>query len=584
MRCAVYARYSSDLQRESSIEDQIRKCRAHAESQGWMVLDDYVRYEEAVSGATVAGRTALESLIADAKKKPSPFDRILIDDTSRLARNLPDSLRMIDTLRYNAVYVTAVSQGIDSEQKTARQLLTLNGMIDEQYIVSLAEKVHRGQQGRALKGLQPGGRCFGYRNVPIEDTTRTGKYGRFAVSGVRLEIEEEQAAVVRRVFEMYAEGNSLSTISKTLNREGVPAPQPPRTRAVRAWCPSSIREMLRNERYRGVFVWNRTRKERNPESGRKTSRPRPESEWQRVDVPEWRIVSDELWAAAHRQILQASERFGNARLGGLNKTAQSRRYLFSGVLVCGECGARIVITSGNGKRGYVKYGCPSHRYRGICGNKLTIRQDRLEEQLITALEEQVLRTDVIDYALRRFDVELRRRWAEMQKAAPAWDSLRKKHLELQTKAKRITAAIAEMGHSRSLLTELSSIESEINRVDQQIEASKPVDLDGVVSEAREFATTQLANLRGLLRNNALVAKPAILKHIKRLVLTPTNLPSGPVYEVSGGFDVIANDVMPVVARDGIEPPTPAFSGLRFPTPILLNQFSWTRHFRVKSRV
>ena len=53
--------------------------------------------------------------------------------------------------------------------------------------------------------------------------------------------------------------------------------------------------MLRNERYRGVFVWNRTRKERNPETGRKISRPRPESDWMRVEVPEWRIVSEELW-------------------------------------------------------------------------------------------------------------------------------------------------------------------------------------------------------------------------------------------------------------------------------------------------
>ena len=160
MRCAIYARYSSDLQREASIEDQIRKCREHAKRNGWLVLEEYIGCDEAKSAATVADRTALQQLIAEAKKKPSPFDRILIDDTSRLARNLPDSLRMIDTLRYNGVSVTAVSQGIDSEHKTARQLLTLNGMMDEQYLVNLADKVHRGQEGRALKGLQPGGQML----------------------------------------------------------------------------------------------------------------------------------------------------------------------------------------------------------------------------------------------------------------------------------------------------------------------------------------------------------------------------------------------------------------------------------------
>src|SRR5216684_2700290 len=89
MRCAAYARYSSDLQRESSIEDQIRQCREGAESQGWVVLEDYIRFDQAISGAALAGRDALQSLLEDAKKKPRQFDKILVDDTSRLARNLP---------------------------------------------------------------------------------------------------------------------------------------------------------------------------------------------------------------------------------------------------------------------------------------------------------------------------------------------------------------------------------------------------------------------------------------------------------------------------------------------------------------
>ncbi len=101
--------------------------------------------------------------------------------------------------------------------------------------------------------MQPGGRCFGYRNVAIEDPTRMGKYGRAAVSGVKLEFDEEQAAIVLRVFNMYADGNSLATIAKILNAEGVQAPQPPRNRQIRAWHPSAIREMVRNERYRGCF-------------------------------------------------------------------------------------------------------------------------------------------------------------------------------------------------------------------------------------------------------------------------------------------------------------------------------------------
>jgi DNA invertase Pin-like site-specific DNA recombinase len=251
------------------------------------------------------------------KRRPAPFDCLLVDDTSRLARYLPDVLSMNDKLRYNGAFIYAVAQRLDCREKTSRPLLTLHGMMDEQFLVGLAEKVHRGQEGRALKGLQPGGKCFGYRNVPIEDPTRSGKYGMKAVIGVKLEIFEEQAATVRRVFEMYANEHSLSSVSKILNAEGVEAPQPPKTRAVQAWCPSCIREMLRNERYRGVFVWNRTKKERNPETGRKTSRPRPEAEWLRTEVPEWRIVDEDLWNRTHERIQCKSARFSNQRQAAL---------------------------------------------------------------------------------------------------------------------------------------------------------------------------------------------------------------------------------------------------------------------------
>src|SRR5712692_3302951 len=101
MKCAIYARYSSDLQRESSAEDQIRKCKTFADSKGWAVLNEYIKCDEEITGAALAGRPVLRSLNADAKRRPRPFDRVLIDDTSRLARNLADALNIVDTLRFH---------------------------------------------------------------------------------------------------------------------------------------------------------------------------------------------------------------------------------------------------------------------------------------------------------------------------------------------------------------------------------------------------------------------------------------------------------------------------------------------------
>src|SRR5882762_8513098 len=90
IRAAIYARYSSDLQRESSIEDQIRKCREYAERHGYEVLDEYVCYDKAITGTGVADRKALQRLLDAVEQQPRPFDRLLVDDTSRLARNVED--------------------------------------------------------------------------------------------------------------------------------------------------------------------------------------------------------------------------------------------------------------------------------------------------------------------------------------------------------------------------------------------------------------------------------------------------------------------------------------------------------------
>jgi site-specific DNA recombinase len=546
MRCAIYARFSSDLQRPTSIEDQVRRCTEFAAKQGWTVVEELIRCDEARSAATVAGRDALNALMVAAKTKPKPFDCLLVDDTSRLARYLPDVLSMNDILLYHGVFIYAVAQRLDCREKTSRPLLTLHGMMDEQFLVSLGEKVHRGQEGRALKGMHPGGKVFGYRNTPIEDPTRTGKYGRAAVSGVKLELDEVEAPIVERVFSMYANGSSLAAIAKILNAEGVQAPQPPRNRQIRAWCPSSIREMLRNGRYRGVFVWNRTKKERNPETGRKTSRPRPESDWMRVDVPEWRIISEELWARVEAQIQRAGKRWSATSIGGQGRRGRGPKHLFSGFLICGVCGSRMTIVSGNGRRGYVKYGCPSHRNRGVCANSVMIRKDRLEDQLLAELSDRLLQPAMVDYALQSFHEQLQRRLQEIRDQADSVANgvlaLQGKRQELKAKATNVTEAIAAIGHSPSLLAQLAAIETEIAKLDDRLtEMNQPRDIAVSLEDLREVLHERAAEIGALLRGDVEVARQALAKYVDRLVLTPKSTPDGPVLDVSGSVEIFSGN-------------------------------------------
>jgi len=151
--------------------------------------------------------------------------------------------------------------------------------------------------------------------------------------------------------------------------------------------------------YTGVCEFgNEPFKIRNPETG---SKARPREASQRVRFLSC-ASSEELWTAVQFRIAELNTKLAAARLGGMNRTPGGRSYLFSGLLVCGSCKSRLVIVSGQGKRGYVRYDCPSHRYRGVCDILVTIRQDRLEEQLLAAIEQRIANPRMIEHILIRF--------------------------------------------------------------------------------------------------------------------------------------------------------------------------------------
>jgi site-specific DNA recombinase len=302
---------------------------------------------------------------------------------------------------------------------------------------------------------------------------------------------------------MCAEGMSLAQIAKKLNAEGVPSPQPARDRKHRAWVTSSIREMLHNESYRGVLVWNRTKRERNPETGRKVSRPRPASEWKRVDAPELRIVPEDLWVAAHASFSERKISFAAATTNsGVSKSSTSK-YLFSGLLVCGECGSKLVIVTGSGNRAYKKHGCLSHRYRGTCSNRLMIRVDRLEAQLLAFLESNILNREMAEYIVNAYETELNERLQEMAERSSehqaAIEKLRAERDEVRAKAYKIGEAIATQGHSATLLGMLATADK-IADIERRIEAHRPPDIKASIEEVRDYAYKALLDLKSLIRS------------------------------------------------------------------------------------
>ena len=533
-RCAIYARFSSEKQSALSIDQQVRKCREYADRHSLRILEEHVYADEAISGSA-DDRAGLRRMLVAAKQKPRVFDVILCDDTSRLSRKLVSSLRIFEELQFVGVRVVFVAQGIDTASDQADLLVATHGIVDELYIKDLAKRTFRGVEQLALNGLHTGGRVFGYRRVPIESATERDSFGRPVIQGVRLEVDTEQARTVRRIFERYATGHSLKRVAIDLNQEGIVSPQPQKGRVARSWCPSSVRHILHNERYRGVVFWGKTQKVRSHETGKRIYRRKPKSEWRRNEIPAQRIVSDELWNAVQLRMQTVNELYAleARRPGILRARAASSPYIFSGLLKCSLCGASITIVSGcSRKRHDVRYGCSMHynRGHGACPNTLLVARRALERQLLEGLQAKVFHPDVIEYAFARFEAHLKRARESRRADVTAW---RSQEAAIERKIGNLTRALAD-GYSPSITADLARLEVELAAVRQNAAALRPDALTQQMRDTRRFVESRLSGLATLFSAEAVIVRAEITRHVQKITLTP----EGRAYIASGTWDLL----------------------------------------------
>jgi DNA invertase Pin-like site-specific DNA recombinase len=548
----IYTRYSSDLQRPSSSEDQIHECRDAAELKGWTVQDKYIRSDEAKTGQLLLGRHGLDDLMKLAQRSPRLFDGIVMDDTSRFGRNLSDTLKLTDTLKYAGVFLYFVNRQLDSRDPNFRTLYIQYGLQDEQASLVAGQKTHRGQRGCVLKGYMGSGRAYAYQNVPILSTTRKWQHGRPAIDGVEGKVNPEEAAVVVRIFDMYARGLGHRAIARALNEEGVPSPLQGKSLKRRVWTADNVKGILKNEKYRGVNVWNKTQIVRNPNTQRKEQHPRPESEWERVEVPLWRIVTDEQWNAA---VKENRRRQGPSwwKEGGLNRTEAGRQYIFSGLMTCSGCHANINMVGG--KVSSMRYGCIGHRYRGTCANNLTILRRLLEPQLLQGLSQSFRDSTVRERLYRNYHERImaavNEKASSLQRVESSAEDLQEKKNELKRGANNVMDMIQD-GKGNSFLSDrLNSIHTEIGDIDAMLATLTEAVIEPLTEEAiRELVDPKLADLEAVLTGDPEIAKQRIRKHIAKLALTPVDTDKGPTYEVTGDVSVFACDDADDVLLDG----------------------------------
>ena len=530
LRCATYARYSTDKQNPLSIEDQLRKCREFAQRHQWEFLEDRVYVDEAVTGGT-ALRSSLNRLVEDACAPTRAFDVVLFDDTSRLSRRLADSLRISEQLSFAGVRLVFVSQGIDTDSEQAEILMATHGIVDSLYIKELAKKTHRGMEGAAIRGLHTGGRCFGYTSVAIEDETKPGPHGRNRIIGIKLQIDPKQAEVIRRIFEEYEAGRSLKQIAKGLNADKVPSPMPYRGQLHASWSPGCLYVILHNERYRGRVIWNRTRKVRDPRTGRKINRNRPREEWKVSDVPELRIVSEELWLNVVSRFKGVRSNFMGGKRRGLCRRSFSSPYLLSGFLRCGLCGSSMTMLSGRGAKNWGKYGCPIYHERGACSNGLLINRYGLEREILAGLQREVFREDMIQFAVAEFGRQLT---TKLRDARADVEGKRQRREVLKREIENLASAIAEGHRSPALLEQLSKRERELEAMSDELLAVNETGIQAKLEEMEAFIRKRFANLGQLASLEVRAAKAELAKHCSAITITP----DGDSYTVGGGWDLM----------------------------------------------
>jgi site-specific DNA recombinase len=469
-QAAIYARYSSDRQSDASIEDQARLCEERAKREGCRVVETYA--DRAVSGASML-RPGLQALMADALA--GRFTVLITEALDRLSRDQADVAAIYKRLTFAGVTILTLSEGSIEELHVG-----LKGTMNQLFLKDLAAKTRRGLRGRVEAGFSGGGNAYGYRVL-----RRLKSDGELA-TGER-EINEDEAQIVRRIYQAFAAGQSPKAIAKELNRDHIPGP-----RGI-LWRDTAIRGhrqrgtgILNNEVYLGRLIWNRLRYVKDPSTGRRVSRQNDASEWITTEVPELRIIDDALWdkVKARQEALDATPAVQGIKA---SRFWERRRpdHLLTGLVHCDCCGGPYAAVG----RDYLA--CSAARKLDSCSAKKGIRRSVLEAVVLDLLKTRLMQPEAVASFVRDH-AELSN--AHGAEAAQARTRLEAEKRAIKRKLEGLYDAIAEGLRSPGLKEKLLELEGRVEAIDTALStpAPAPVRLNPNLSELYRRKVTELA--------------------------------------------------------------------------------------------
>ncbi len=408
-----YARYSTDRQHEVSIETQIELGEAFVKDRGWKLVTTYS--DAAISGTSYQLRPGIQNLMSHVRREK--IDIVLYVTVDRLSRDLEHAFKMLKEWQYRDIDLWTVH----GAQAVTNLEMALRTALSHELVEQIRYRTREGMKMAVKKGKASTCLAYGYKLSQQRDEMGD------RIRGLR-EIDTGKANIVRRIYQLYADGMSPRDIAQLLNKEGIPGPRGSK------WRDTAIRGhvgrgsgILNNESYIGRIVWNRRQYRKNPETERRTARTNDAAEWVLKEVPEMRIVSDELWSRVKERQKEVGNLFDFGQSNRLNATHRPE-YLLSGMLECAECGGPYAIS------GKDRYSCTNRKKRlpiddlggACCGNSKTITRHELEERVLNCIPVAFYSLDIFD----RISQKMVAHEAGKLKSAPS----RRAELEAELKA------------------------------------------------------------------------------------------------------------------------------------------------------
>ena len=362
-KACIYARFSSDNQRNESIDAQIRAIRDYCSSHDLVVTKTYI--DQALSGTSTDDRVQFLQMIDDSKN--GLFDYVLVHKLDRFARNRYDQAIFERKLNDNNVKIISVLEQFNDSPESVILKSVLSGM-NEYYSLNLSREVKKGMYENFHNGQHAGGTP----PLGLDVDKETKLYI----------INEEEAEIVRLIFQLVQEGNGYSAIARILNEKGL------LNKRKKPFTMSGIRDMIPNEKYIGTYILGK--KDKN---GKLTGKEKKQE-----DIIPAIIDKNTFYNAQNALKIKSSGRRPNSKVD----------YLLTGICTCGECGGTY---SGGGKISgrntkYYMYNCTYRKSKKTTCKNPTIRQTVLENLVFKAIKEEIFNPERLDIFIQELTTKL----------------------------------------------------------------------------------------------------------------------------------------------------------------------------------